>query len=256
MLTLVLLLVPTLAVISALYLYQHTGKKEILKFDLVQFAYAFVIAPIIYVWLKSFLFTLLVRELNLHLSVTDIFIADTVYTILFLYFFAFIIIHSLTKSFSLKRSRDPFYDIFQMSEFFHMITSHVVFYVGGAILFTLLSTINIFFPVTSATNNMLFYTSLFLGLVFGFIVYVGLLLTDDDFEEKYPRFEMFIELLFGALFILDVGLYFYFRPEFDLGRVMYWVSLMAFAGFIVSSLLIERSQKLVAVLKRLHYKKK
>lgn len=251
---LILFVIPVLAILSALYLYQHTGKKEILKFDLVQFVYAFILAPIVYVWLKSFLFVFLAGALNLHLSVTDIFIADTVYTIIFLYVFAFIIIHSLTKSFSLKRSRDPFYDLFQTSEFFHMITSHVAFYVGGAVLFTILAVINVFIPLAIKNNMAGLYVGLVLGLLFGFVIFVALLLTDDDFERKYPRFEMFIELLFAGLFILDVALYFYFRPEFSLGRVMYWFNFMALAGFIVSSLVIERSARTVKFLQRFHYK--
>lgn len=111
MFLIILFLVPTFAILSSLYLYQHTGKREILKFDLVQFVYAFILAPIVYIWLKSFLFVFLVSELNLHLSVTDLFIADTVLTIIFLYVFAFLVIHSLTKSFELKRLRDPFYAV-------------------------------------------------------------------------------------------------------------------------------------------------
>lgn len=253
---LILFLIPTLAFLSAVYLYQHTGKREILKFDLVQFVYAFVLAPIIYIWLKSFLFVSLVQELNLHFSVTDIFIADTVYTIIFLYVYAFIIIHSLTKSFELRRSRDPFYDIFQHAEFFHLLTSHAAVYVGGGILFIILSTINVFMPVTQVSSAIGFYSSLLGGLLFGFMIYLGILLTDDEFEERYPKFEMFVELLFAGFFILDVWLYFYFRPAFNLGRVMYWFGFMALVGFIVCSLLVERSERTVRLLKKFHYKKK
>lgn len=250
-----LFLIPALAILSALYLYQHTGKREILRFDLVQFVYAFVLTPIIYIWLKSFLFVFLVQELDLHLSVTDIFIADTAYTIIFLYVFAFIIIHSLTKSFQLKRLRDPFYDMFQHSEFFHMLTSHIPPYVGGIILFGILSTANVFIPLTAATNMLGFYIALCLGLLFGLVIYIALLLTDDDFEEKYPRFEMFIELLFVVSFIYLVLLYFLYRPEFNLGRVMYWFVLMITLGFIIGSYVLERSQKTVKLLKKFHYRK-
>lgn len=253
---LILFLIPTLALLSAVYLYQHTGKREILKFDLVQFVYAFVLAPILYVWLKSFLFVSLVQELNLHLSVTDIFIADTVYTVIFMFVYAFIIIHSLTKSFELRRSRDPFYDIFQHAEFFHLLTSHAAVYVGGGILFFILSTVNVFIPITGVYSMWGFFISILVGLSFGFMVYVGLLLTDDDFEEKYPRFEMFIELLFATFFILDILLYFYFRPQLSLERVMYWFGLTAFSGFIASSFLIERSERSVKFLQRFHYKHK
>jgi hypothetical protein len=255
MFTLILFLIPTLAILSALYLYQHTGKREILKFDLVQFVYAFVLTPIMYVWMKSFLFAFLVQDLNLHFSATEIFIADTVYTVIFLYIFAFVIIHSLTKSFQLKRVRDPFYDIFQHSEFFHMLTSHVPLYVGGVLLFSILSTINVFIPFTQVSSMIGLYVALVSGFLFGIIVYIAILLTDDDFEIKYPRFEMFIELTYIFVFIYNVGLYFVFRPEFDLGHVMYWFLVMSLTGFIIGSFILERSQKTVKFFKRFHYKK-
>lgn len=254
MFLIILFLVPTFAILSSLYLYQHTGKREILKFDLVQFVYAFILAPIVYIWLKSFLFVFLVSELNLHLSVTDLFIADTVLTIIFLYVFAFLVIHSLTKSFELKRLRDPFYDIFQHSEFFHLITSHVILYVGAVILITIISTVNVFIPLSVANNMAVFYISLLLGFIVGVIVYTGLLLTDDEFDIRYPRFEMFVELLFIVFFIYNIGLYFYFRPSFDLAYVMYWFVFMILGGFITGSLILDRSEKIVKRLKKLHYK--
>lgn len=252
--TIALFLVPVLALLSALYLYQHTGKKEILKFDLVQFVYAFILSPILYIWLKSFLFVFLVKELNLSLSVTDIFIADAAYTIIFLYVYAFLVIHSLTKSFELKRSRDPFYDIFQHSEFFHLLTSHVALYIGFAVLITVISTINIFIPFTVAQNSFGFYTAIIVGFLAGMVIYTALLLTDDEFDTRYPRFEMFVRLLFVAFFILNIGLYFLFRPEFNLSRIMYWFVFMIFGGFVTGSLLMERSEKLMKVLRKLHYK--
>lgn len=254
--TLTLFLIPTLAILSAVYLYQHTGKREILKFDLVQFVYAFVLMPIVYVWLKSFLFVFLVKELNLHLSVTDIFIFDTAYTLIFLYVFAFSVIHSLTKSFELKRSRDPFYDIFQHSEFFHMLASHAPMYIGGPILFTILSTINVFIPLTTVSNMMGLYACIVSGFLFGIFIFVSLLLTDDDFEEKHPRFEMFIELVYITIFIYNIALYFLFHPKFNLGHGMYWFAFFCLTGFIVGSFILERSPRTVKFFQRFHYKKK
>lgn len=254
MLTLVIFLVPVLAALSALYLYQHTGKKEILKFDLVQFVYAFVLTPVVYVWFKTFLFAFLLSELNLHLSVTDIFIADTAFTVIFMYVFAFQVIHSLTKSFELKRVRDPFYDIFQHSEFFHLITSHVVLYVGSVLLMTIISTVNVFISFSVHTNTYVFFGALGLGLLVGTIIHTGIMLTDDDFEMKYPRFEMFVELIYALFFIYDIGLFFFFRPGFNLTRGVYWFVFAILGGFVLSSLLVERSETLVRLLKRFHYK--
>lgn len=254
MFLIILFLVPTFAILSSLYLYQHTGKREILRFDLVQFVYAFILAPIVYVWFKSFLFVFLVSELNLHLSVTDLFIADTIFTIIFLYVFAFLVIHSLTKSFELKRLRDPFYDIFQHSEFFHLITSHVILYFGLVLLITIISTVNVFIPLEVANNMLVFSVAMALGFLVGVLIYTGLLLTDDEFDIRYPRFEMFVELLFIVFFIYNIGLYFYFRPSFDLEYIMYWFVFMVLGGFITGSLVLDRSEKIVRRLKKFHYK--
>jgi uncharacterized membrane protein YiaA len=256
MFLLILFLVPTLAVLSSLYLYQHTGKKEFLKLDLVQFVYAFILSPIIYVWLKSFLFVFLVGELNLHLSDADVFIADTAYTIIFLYFFAFLVIHSLTKSFELKRSRDPFYDIFQHSEFFHLLTSHAVIYIGAMILLSALSILNVFIPLSVSASMPIFYAVLMVGFIFGLVADISLLLNDGPFEERYPKFEMFIELLYAFVFILNVGFYFYFRPPFNMSHVMYWFVLIGLSGFVLSSIFLERSEKVVGFIKKFHYKGK
>ncbi len=254
MLLVVLFLVPTFAILSSLYLYRHTGKREILRFDLVQFVYAFVLTPIVYVWLKSFLFVFLVQELNLHLSVTDLFIADTVFTVIFLFVFAFLVIHSLTKSFELKRHRDPFYDIFQHSEFFHLLTSHVVLYVGAVVLINIISTVNVFIPLEVVNNMFVFYAALVLGFIIGIIIYIGILLTDDEFDVKFPRFEMFVELVYIAFFLFNIGIYFFLRPGFNLAHVMYWFVFMILGGFITGSLILDRSERIVKRLKKLHYK--
>lgn len=252
--TLTLFLVPVLAIIAALYLYQHTGKKEFLRFDLVQFVYAFVLTPIVYVWMKSFLFVFLVKELDLRLTVTEIFLADTVFTVIFLFFYAFLVIHSLTKSFELKRSRDPLYDLFQHSEFFHLLTSHVAIYIGLVVLISILSTVNIFIPLDFTHNMIAFYACLGFGFLVGLFVYVGILLTDDDFELQHPRFEMFIELLYASFFIYHISLFFYFRPAFNMTEVVFWFVFMILFGFIISSYVLERSEKFVTFMKQFHYK--
>ncbi|MGE5042095.1 MAG: hypothetical protein ACM3IJ_04280 [Candidatus Levyibacteriota bacterium] len=254
MLTVVIFLVPVLAAVSGLYLYQHTGKKEILKFDLVQFVYAFILTPIVYVWLKTFLFAFLVTQLNLKLSVTDIFIADTAFTVIFLYVFAFQVIHSLTKSFELKRLRDPLYDIFQHSEFFHLLTSHVILYVGGVILLGIISTVNALIPMKVSANMLVFYIMLVLGLLAGATIHTWIMLTDDEFDVKFPKFEMFVELVFAVSFIYDIGLYFFLRPGFNMSQGFYWFEFATMGGFVISSLLVERSQTLVKYLRKFHYK--
>lgn len=252
--TLTLFLVPLLAIGAAAYLYQHTGKREFLKFDLVQFVYAFVLTPIVYIWLKSFLFVFLVRELNLSLTVTDLFLADTAYTVIFLFFYAFLVIHSLTKSFELKRSRDPLYDLFQHSEFFHMLTSHIAIYVGVVILISVLSTVNVFIPLEFPSNTIAFYGALFFGFLIGLFIYIGILLTDDDFEIKHPRFEMFIELVYASFFIYHIALFFYFRPAFNMSEVVFWFMFMILGGFILCSYVLERSERFVKFMRRFHYK--
>lgn len=100
-----LFVIPLLTLVSGVLLYGQHGKKEFLKLDFVQFMYSFVIAPVMFVWLKSFLFFILRNELNFRLSISEIFIVDTIYSTLVMFIFAFVVIHSLTKSFNLKREK-------------------------------------------------------------------------------------------------------------------------------------------------------
>lgn len=243
-------LLPVLIISSAVFMYEYTGRKELLKLDLVQFVYAFILTPMVFIWLKSFLFYFLVNELNAGLTVQQIFVVDTIYSVIFLFVFAFIVMHSLTKSFEIKRSRDPQYDIFAHSEFFHLVSSHSVIYVGAMVLFSFLSIVNLYIPLVSNLSIVGLYFMAGFGFVFGIASFISLLLT----EINNLKFVKTIKSLFAFFFLFHIMLYALFSPGFDGGRVMFWFVCMIFSGFVFSSLLIERSEKAMKFLRKLHYK--
>lgn len=242
-----LLILPMLALVSALFLYRHNGKREFLRFDVVQFIYAFMIAPALFLWLKTFSFYLLRNELDLHLTVTQLFIIDSIFTLIFLYIFAFVAIHSLTKSFKMKKLKDPLYDIFHHSEYFHLWLSHLIIFGGGLALITVFSLVNSVTPFTIELSRVQFYVLLASGVAAGVGSYIMVMLSDP----LQGNFMRIMKLLFGASFLSFVVTYFAVEPSFSPTHVIYWMSFGMMTSLIVCSLFFHRSPKLLRSVEKL-----
>ncbi len=243
---------PVLSILIALILYQYNGQKQFFKFDFVQFVYAFIITPLIFIWLKTLLFYILQNELNIRVSPRELFIIDTVYSLVALFVFSFIVIHALTKSFELERLKNPNYDVFKHSEFFHLATSHFVIYSGAIILFTFLSFINVYFPLDGVNNIIGFYLLVVLGLIFGISCFGVIILSDWG----NPRFIKLMKILFIFFFIIHVALLFLVNPKMTTAYGIYWFVFSIFTGFVISIITIGRSKLAMGVFKKLHYEGK
>jgi hypothetical protein len=205
--------------------------------------------PIMFVWLKSLLFYLLKRELFVHVSVTEMFVIDTAFSVLFMFLSAFVVIHSLTKSFELKRFRDPLYDIMKDSEFFHLWVSHLVFNFGIAIVVSCVSITNIFIPMTNTIHMPFFWFLVGAGIVMGMALFVSIWLS--NFSANFVRL---MKLLYGLLFSLHAVLYLVLTPGFNNQYGIFWTVLMGLGAFVFCSLFFERFEKPMSWLERLHYK--
>lgn len=236
-----LYLIPILVLISGVLLYPHNGKHEFLKLDLVQFFYAFVIAPLLFIWIKTFLFILLKTELGAALTQLQIFIIDTSFSVLCMYIFAFVVIHSLTASFKHKLLRDPLYDIFMHSEFFHLWLSHIMMFGGVMLALTLLGVANLFFTLDVEVPRHLFYILGGMGLLSGsgsFIV-----VWNSDPKQEGANFMRLMKLLFGVFFILHCALYFIFTPSFSAKNGVFWWSFANFIALVACSLFTYKSER-------------
>lgn len=231
-------------------MYRRNGRQEILRFDLVQFIYAFVMMPVAFVWMKSFIFFLLRTQLDVNLSVGQLFFIDSVYSTIFLFVYAFVVIHSLTTSFKLKLTVDPFYELFELSEYFHLWLSHLVVYLGIFVLLTLLAIINVFVPLAIPENKAMLFLVLGVGYVAGLLGYVTVLLGDP----QQGGFMRIMKLGFALFFLLHVIVYFAFDPRFSVQLVVYWVSLMIFLALISVSVIAHRSARITGVLEELREK--
>lgn len=214
----------------SIFVYRFHGKKELIKFDIVQFIYSFVLAPIGFVWFKTFLYGLLQTELHQGFSSRSLFIIDTAFSVYFMYLFAFIVIHSLTKSFQLKSARDPLYDIFHHSEYFHLWLTHLVVFAGSMILVGFFAVINVFFPLEFNVAKPLFYSIAGSGFVAGILFFVALWLADP--KQEGANFLRLMKLLAALIFIILVAVYFTFSPSFSSMYLFFWMSLFAFAGVV------------------------
>lgn len=236
-----LYIIPILAVISSVFIYRHIGKREFLKFDLVHFFYGFVIAPLVFVWLKTFLFVILKQELGSALSQVQLYVFDTAFSVLCLYLFGFVIIHSLTASFNRKMIRDPLYDLFAHSEFFHLLVSHLVIYGGTLFVLTVLSIMNVFFPLNLDGSKTVLYTVGFAGVLTGLFAFLSVWLFDP--KQAGINFMRVMKLLFGLFFIVHTVVYFIFQPSFNMSAGLYWWSFSVFTTLVICSLFAYKSER-------------
>lgn len=245
----ILVLLPVLTVISGVFLYSKNGRREIFKLDIVQFVYAFVLAPVMFIWLKALMFVLLKDELNFKFSLGQIFVVDTIFSLVFLYVFAFIVIHSLTKSLENKRYKDPLLDIFQHSEKIHLWISHTGILLGIMILVVALSFSNIWLPMDVFLSKFNFYMVLIIGIIIGSFGFGGFWMS--IFE---PKFFHINKLLFAFFFILHVLVYFLFNVSFNSSYVIYWATFAIFTALVSWSYVFEKSTKAMSWWEKLHHK--
>lgn len=243
---LILLSLPIPVLFAALFIYRHTGKREFLKFDLVQFIYAFVIAPILFVWSKSFLFYLLRNELNFRLSPTELFMIDTGFSVVAMFLFAFVMVHSLTKSFNLKLYKDPLYDLFTHSEYFHLWLTHLALFIGPMIMVTFFSIVNLYIPLEVYATKGAFLGFLGLSWVIGLFGFMAVWMSDIE----QANFMRIMKLCFALFFMIHASVYFFYDPSFAISYGVYWFGLMFFAAASFVSLFAEKSERATNFIQR------
>ena len=236
-----LLLIPLFTSLFGIALYKFQDKKfEIFRIDLVQFVYLFLLAPIVYVWMKSFLFYILRNELDLRLSVTDLFVVDTTFSVLAFIVMAAIAMHSLTKTFWLKRHHDPEFDIYNLSEYFHLWWTHIVIWGGTMLLSTFVSISNVLIPfqVMTATKSQ-FYTLLFIALISGPVTFFAIWLSDA----KQGNFMRLMKLLLALFVSIHILVYFLLDPVFSMNNAGYWFVFLNFLSATICASFFEKYEK-------------
>ncbi len=227
----ILYLIPFLAIVSATFLYPYNGKREILRFDLVQFIYSFILMPAVFIWVKSFLFFLLKNDVGGSVSLQELFILDTVFSTIFIYVASFVVIHSLTKSFEIRKQRDPLYDLFEHSEYFHLWLSHTVIYGGVQLFAFFLGLINIFIELPLQGKGLDFYSLLLMGIGTGFLGYLSIVI----YQGTRSRFMQLMKLIIGILTLILIISYFVFDPVFSITHIAFW---FVFSAFMVMTMCV------------------
>ncbi len=249
-----LYIIPVLAFLSALFLYRYNGDYQLLKLDLVQFFYTFVVAPLFFVWAKTFVFYLLRSELTFSLSQGQMFAIDTTFSLLVFYLYAFFVMHALTKSVRLMVERDPLFDVFNHSEYIHLWLTHLVMIMGGMLLFVTMALINVFFPVPWQMAHTMFYLVCVGGFITGCVVYVAIWLTDP--RQTGRHYMRLMKLAVGICFSIVAGSYFIFNPNFSPQYGLFWFVLMLFTAMLMLSFFTYRSKRIRSLVDRLSEKGK
>lgn len=236
-----LLLIPVFTTLVGIIIYKFQDRKmEIFKLDLVQFIYMFLITPTLFVWLKSFLFYILRHELDFRLDVTDLFVIDTIFSVFAILIMGAIAMHSLTKTFKIKRQFDPDFDLYHLSEYFHLWWTHIVIWGGLMLLGTFVSISNVLVPLeVVVTNKTQFYGLLVVGTVFGFVTFLALWIS-DALQGNFMR----LMKLFLAFFVLiHIVVYFVLDPVFNMSMAGYWFMLFNFVSATIIASFFERYEQ-------------
>lgn len=214
----------------SVFVYRYHGRKEVIRFDLVQFVYSFILAPVGFVWFKTFLYGLMQTELNQGFSSRSLFIIDTAFSVYFLYLFAFIVIHSLTKSFQLKAADDPLYDLFHDNEYFHLWLTHIVIFGGSMFLGAFFALVNVLFPLDIVATRPVMIATIVIGVLSGILFFIMLWMADP--KQEGANFLRLMKLIAAAVFIFLVGIYFTLDPAFSAQYIFFWWCLFSFAGMV------------------------
>ncbi len=229
--------------IFSLVLYTHQGKKQLINLDLVQFVYLFVVSPILFIWVKTFLFYIMRGKVGASLTVNQLFIIDTVLSVISFYTFSAIAIHTLTKTFRLHKDHDPLFDLFELSEYFHLWWSHLIIWIGVMLLLVFVSVVNVFFPMNIDPQRFSTYWSVIGGLFLGAVLYFSVIVrTYLDSEQLQSNYLRVMKLCFAVFFIIHVLLYFLVSPQFTANYAAYWAVLNMFFATVFCSLVFRFSQ--------------
>lgn len=208
--------------------------------DLVQFLYAFVLTPAVIIWIKTIVFFNLKNELGVSLGIEDTFLIDTVLTLISLYIFSFVVIHSLTKSFQIKKDQDPLFDVFSRSEYFHLWLSHLITYSGGLLLMLFLALLNLFIPLVTISNKVGLHLALAIGVVLGILFFYAMLIYKVKGE---TRFDRVIKLQIYLYTLVLLTFYLAVRPDYSVNYAMFWCSAFFFVTAAISSQALRRGRK-------------
>ncbi len=228
-----------IAPIFSWVIYKHQGKKQLVKLDLVQFIYLFVMAPTLFVWVKSFLFYILKGELGLSLSVNQVFVLDTVLSVIAFYIFSAVAIHTLTKTFRLHKDHNPLFDLFELSEYFHLWWSHLIIWIGLMAVLAFIAVVNLFIPIASAQAIISAPVAVMIGLFLGLTLFM-IVWQSDVQQANYMRI---MKLSFAFFFALHVVLYFILTPKFSAQYAPYWAVFNIFFAAVVSGFWLQRSRR-------------
>jgi len=233
-----LVLLPVLILIFGFYMYRFSGRKELMKMDLVQFVNAFVITPTIIIWIKTVVFFSLSNN-NIINDPEDKFFIDTLITTISLFLYAFIVMHSLTKTFALNKKKDPLFDTFEHAEYFHLWLSHLMTYSGSLIIVLILGILNLFSPLPYFQSGINLYIGIAAGFIFSILFYEAL----RTFRvEKQRRFDRLMKLQIYVYTFLLTLTYILFKPRFSPQYSMYWGTIIFYIFSVVFLQFLQRSK--------------
>jgi hypothetical protein len=146
------------------------------------------------------------------------------------------VIHSLTKTFGLKKDDNPRYNLFADSEYYHQLLSHVAVYCGVGLLFLFVGLVNIFVPFPIVGSVWWMYLVAILSFVGGGVGLATVWL----YETNDRRFYRLMKLFFGIMFVIEVWIFIIASPSFSLSYSIYWFMFGIFFSMTALSIVADK----------------
>lgn len=235
-----LVLIPVITFFIGLFMYKFQGKSiELFRLDVIQFVYMFIMAPTLFVWMKTFLFYLLRNELEYSLSITEIFVIDTAFSVVAIFVMAAIAIHSLTKTFWIKRHHNPHFDLYSLSEYFHLWWSHIAIWGGAMLLISFVAMVNVFIPLELVLTKPVFLLTQLFAILSGGLFFFAVWMSDP----QTGNFMRVMKLIMMGVAFAHIITYFVFDPGYNPSYIAFWFSITMFTTSTFLGSFIERYEK-------------
>jgi hypothetical protein len=152
---------------------------------------------------------------------------------------AAIAIHSLTKTFWIKRHHNPDFDLYHLSEYFHLWWSHLAIWGGVMLLITFVGLINVLVPLDFHLSKPAFIGTQIVSILSGLLLFFGIWMSDTGMK----NFMKFMSLFLISFAIIHIVIYFLVDPKYNASYIAYWFSITVFVTATILGSFVERYEK-------------
>jgi hypothetical protein len=132
----------------------------------------------------------------------------------------------------------------------HLWISHLGLYFFALLVATVLSLLNVYFPLDVELSRVWFLALLPAGGLSGGVLFIAVWLSNFT-KSKFMKIN---RLMFAFHFFAHLAMYFLLSIEFNMRFITYWFFFSCFLTTNILSIFFEKSQRLMLIIDRWHHK--